>query len=63
MLNKDKLVNIDELIDLLALRSKQAVYNKRNRGQLPFPTYKVGRSLCWKLSEVIEYINNLKVNN
>jgi len=60
MIQQDKLVKINELIDLLALTSKQAVYNKRNRGQLPIPTYKVGRSLYWKLSEVSDFINNLK---
>ena len=63
MIKKDKLVNINEIINLLALRSKQALYNRRNRGQLPIPTYKVGRSLYWKLSEVYDYINSLEAKN
>ena len=60
---KKKLIRIEELVELLGETSKQAVYNKLNRGVLPVPTYKVGRSLRWKLSEVLEYIDNMQPIN
>ena len=60
---KEKLIRIEELVELLGETSKQAVYNKLNRGVLPVPTYKVGRSLRWKLSEVLEYIDNMQPIN
>ncbi len=60
---KKKLIRIEELVELLGESSKQAVYNKLNRGVLPVPTYKVGRSLRWKLSEVLEYIDNMQPIN
>jgi len=60
---KERLIRIDELVELLGMKSRQAVYNKINRGVFPIPTYKVGRSLYWKLSEVLEYIENLKPIN
>ena len=56
---KERLIRIDELVELLGMKSRQAVYNKINRGVFPIPTYKVGRSLYWKLSEVTEYIEKL----
>lgn len=59
----DRLIRIDELLELLGETSRQAVYNKLNRGVFPIPTYKVGKSLLWKLSEVDEFINNLKPMN
>jgi len=60
---EDRLIRIDELVELLGEKSRQAVYNKINRGVLPIPTYKVGRSLYWKLSEVREHIDSLKPIN
>ncbi len=60
---KKKLIRIEKLVELLGETSKQAVYNKLNRGVLPVPTYKVGRSLRWKLSEVLEYIDNMQPIN
>ena len=60
---KKKLIRIEELVELLGETSKQAVYNKLNRGVLPVPTYKVGRSLRWKLDEVLEYIDNMQPIN
>ena len=60
---KKKLIRIEELVELLGETSKQAVYNKLNRGVLPVPTYKVGRSLRWKLSEVLEYIDSMQPVN
>jgi predicted DNA-binding transcriptional regulator AlpA len=60
---KERLIRIDELIELLGESSKQAVYNKLNRDGFPVPTYKVGRSLRWKLSEVLEYIDNMQPIN
>jgi predicted DNA-binding transcriptional regulator AlpA len=60
---KERLIRIDELVELLGMKSRQAVYNKINRGVFPIPTYKVGKSLYWKLSEVLEYIDNLKPIN
>ena len=56
---KERLIRIDELVELLGMKSRQAVYNKINRGVFPIPTYKVGKSLYWKLSKVLEYIENL----
>jgi predicted DNA-binding transcriptional regulator AlpA len=56
----DRLIRIDQVIDLLGEKSKQAVYNKINRGVFPIPTYRIGKSLRWKLSEVDEFINKLK---
>ena len=60
---EERLIRIDELVELLGEKSKQAVYNKINRGVFPIPTYKVGKSLYWKLSEVLEYINNMQPIN
>ena len=58
-----RLIQIDELVELLGEKSKQAVYNKLNRGVFPVPTYKVGKSLRWKLGEVRDYIKNLQPIN
>jgi len=55
-----RLIGIDQLVELLAEKSRQSVYNKLNRGVLPIPTYRIGRSLRWKLGEVLEYINKLQ---
>jgi len=60
---KERLIRIDELIEVLGEKSKQAVYNKINRGVFPIPTYKVGKSLSWKLSEVHEFMKNLQPIN
>ena len=60
---KKRLIRIEELVELLGEKSKQAVYNKLNRGVFPVSTYKVGRSLRWKLSEVLEYIDNMQPIN
>ena len=60
---EERLIRIDELIELLGEKSKQAVYNKLNRDAFPIPTYKVGKSLCWKLTEVINFINKLQPIN
>ena len=57
---QERLIRIDELIELFGEKSKQAVYNKINRGVLPIPTYRIGKSLRWKLSEVNEFIDNLQ---
>jgi len=57
---QERLIRIEELIELLGEKSKQAVYNKINRKDLPIPTYKIGRSLRWKLSEVNEFIDKLQ---
>lgn len=57
---EERLIRIDELIALLGEKSKQAVYNKLNRKGLPIPTYRIGRSLRWKLSEVNEFITKLQ---
>jgi len=54
---QERLIRIEELIELLGEKSKQAVYNKINRKDLPVPTYRIGRSLRWKLSEVNEFIH------
>ena len=59
----ERLIRIDELVELLGEKSKQAVYNKLNRGVFPISTYKVGKSLCWKLSEVLNFINKLQPIN
>ena len=59
----DRLITIDELIELLGERSRQAIYNKLNRGVLPIPTLKVGRSLRWRLSDVVAYIERLEPVN
>jgi predicted DNA-binding transcriptional regulator AlpA len=55
-----RLIDIDELIELLGEKSRQAVYNKLNRGVFPIPTYKHGKSLRWKLIEVQDYIKRLQ---
>jgi len=60
---EERLIRIDELVELLGEKSKQAVYNKINRGVFPIPTYKFRKSLRWKLSEVLEYINNMQPIN
>ena len=60
---EERLIRIDELIELLGEKSKQAVYNKLNRNAFPVPTYKVGKSLRWKLTEVINFINKLQQIN
>ena len=60
IVKKFRLIGIDELIVLLGEKSKQGIYNKHNRDTLPIPTYKVGKSLRWKLNEVMDYIQNLK---
>jgi predicted DNA-binding transcriptional regulator AlpA len=57
---QERLIRIDELIELLGEKSKQAVYNKINRSVLPIPTYRIGKSLRWKLSEVNEFIDKLQ---
>ena len=57
---QERLIRIDELIELLGERSKQAVYNKINRKALGISTYRIGRSLRWKLSEVNEFIDDLE---
>ena len=57
---QERLIRIEELIKLLGEKSKQAVYNKINRKHLPISTYKIGRSLRWKLSEVNEFIDKLQ---
>ena len=57
---QERLIRIDELIELLGEKSKQAVYNKINRSDLRIPTYRIGRSLRWKLSEVNEFIDDLQ---
>ena len=57
---QERLIRIEELIKLLGEKSKQAVYNKINRKGLPIPTYRIGRSLRWKLSEVNEFIDKMK---
>ena len=57
---QERLIRIDQLIELLGEKSKQAVYNKINRGVLPIPTYRIGKSLRWKLSEVNEFIDKLQ---
>lgn len=36
------------------------VYNKAPVGELPFPCYKVGRSLRFKYSEVMEWVDSLQ---
>ena len=51
---EERLIRIDELAELLGQKSRQAIYNKLNRGVFPIPTYKIGKSLYWKLSEVID---------
>jgi predicted DNA-binding transcriptional regulator AlpA len=56
---QERLIRIEELIELLGEKSKQAVYNKINRKKLLVPTYKIGRSLRWKLSEVNEFIDKI----
>ena len=60
---QERLIRIEELLELLGEKSKQAVYNKLNRDVFPIPTYKVGKSLRWKLSEVLEYIDNMQPIN
>ena len=60
---EDRLIRIDELVELLGEKSRQAVYNKLNRGVFPIPTYKVGKSLCWKFREVQDFINELQPIN
>ena len=60
---QDRLIRIEELLELLGEQSKQAVYNKLNRCVFPIPTYKVGKSLRWKLSEVQDYIKKLQPIN
>ena len=55
-----RMIGIDEVILLLGEKSRQAVYNKVNRGVFPVPTYKIGKSLRWKLSEVQDYIEKLQ---
>jgi predicted DNA-binding transcriptional regulator AlpA len=57
---QERLIRIEELIELLGEKSKQAVYNKINRKDLRIPTYRIGRSLRWKLSEVNEFIDKLQ---
>jgi predicted DNA-binding transcriptional regulator AlpA len=57
---QERLIRIEELIELLGEKSKQAVYNKLNRKKLLVPTYKIGRSLRWKLSEVNEFMEKLQ---
>ena len=57
---QERLIRIDELIEILGEKSKQAVYNKINRKALGIPTYRIGRSLRWKLSEVNEFITKLQ---
>jgi predicted DNA-binding transcriptional regulator AlpA len=60
---QERLIRIDELIELLGEKSKQAVYNKINRKDLHIPTYRIGRSLRWKFSEVSEFITKLQPMN
>ena len=60
---QDRLIRIEELLELLGEKSKQAVYNKLNRDVFPISTYKVGRSLRWKLSDVRDYIEKLQPIN
>jgi predicted DNA-binding transcriptional regulator AlpA len=55
-----RLIDIDELIELLGEKSRQAIYNKLNRRVFPIPTYKHGKSLRWKFSEVQDYIKRLQ---
>ncbi len=57
---QERLIRIEELIELLGEKSKQAVYNKINRKNLPIPTYRIGNSLRWKLSEVNDFIDKLQ---
>jgi len=57
---EERLIRIEELIELLGEKSKQAVYNKINRKGFPIPTYRIGKSLRWKISEVNEFIDKLK---
>ena len=57
---EERLIRIEELIQLLGEKSKQAVYNKINRKKLPIPTYRIGNSLRWKLSEINEFITKLQ---
>jgi len=57
---EERLIRIEELIKLLGEKSRQAVYNKINRKHLPIPTYRLGKSLRWKLSEVNEFIDKMK---
>ena len=57
---QERLIRIDELIELLGEKSKQAVYNKINRGVFPIPTYRIGKSLRWKLSEVNDFMDDLQ---
>ena len=57
---QERLIRIDELIELFGEKSKQAVYNKINRGVFPIRTYRMGKSLRWKLSEVNEFITKLQ---
>ena len=45
----ERLIRIEELLELLGEQSKQAVYNKLNRDVFPIPTYKVGKSLQLQL--------------
>ena len=60
---EDRLIRIDELAELLGQKSRQAIYNKLNRDALPIPTYKIGKSLYWKLSEVKDFIRKLQPMN
>ena len=57
---EERLIRIEELIKLLGEKSKQAVYNKINRKGLPIPTYRIGKSLRWKLSEVNGFMDKLQ---
>ena len=57
---QERLIRIDELIELFGEKSKQAVYNKINRGVFPIRTYRIGKSLRWKLSEVNDFFDDLE---
>ena len=55
---EERLMDIRELTEILKI-SKQTVYNRLSSGTFPINTYKVGRSLRWRLSEVMIYIESL----
>jgi predicted DNA-binding transcriptional regulator AlpA len=54
-----RLLNVDDLVDILALGTRRALYNRLHRGTAPSPI-RVGSSLRWREEDVNEWLQSRK---
>jgi excisionase family DNA binding protein len=54
----EKMITIKELAEMVPWSWRQ-IYNLVWKGKFPIPAYKVGQRICFKMSEVMKWMDGL----